>query len=128
MHDSTTRLAYKSIQFRPLIPLICKLLRMEKFLKLLNFKFKKSKVNMKYWDISDGEQYKINMHQMEMKFKSLYKNEDTIIMVNILLAQDYDGCQIFKKKHTSFWPLIIQFLNLPPSYRTKLGVGTFRSF
>jgi hypothetical protein len=46
-------------------------------------------------------------------------------MINIIIGQFYDGCQIYKKKHTSFWPLVISILNLPPSYRTKMGIGMF---
>ena len=47
-------------------------------------------------------------------------------MINIVIGQFYDGCQIYKTKHSSFWPLVVSFLNLPPSYRTKMGVGMLK--
>jgi hypothetical protein len=124
-HNPKNKIAYKSIGYRPLLPLICMLLQFENFINLLKFKFEKPKVNVKYYDISDGEQYIVHMKQMEDNFKRRYNNEDNVKMINIILAQGYDGIQIFKKKYASFWPLLLQILNLPPSYRTKLGVGMF---
>ena len=42
-------------------------------------------------------------------------------MINILLSQFYDGCAVFRNKVSSFHPLVITILNLPPNYRFKLG-------
>ena len=39
----------------------------------------------------------------------------------------YDGGQLFKSKTSNFWGLMTQILNLPPTYRGKLGVGMFLS-
>jgi hypothetical protein len=41
------------------------------------------------------------------------------------LSEFYDGAQKYKWKHSSFYPFFIGILNLPPSYRGKLGVGLF---
>ena len=42
-------------------------------------------------------------------------------MINILLSQFYDGCAVFRNKVSSFHPLVITILNLPPNYRFKIG-------
>ena len=62
---------------------------------------------------------------METIYYSKYGKDSPIIMINILIGQNYDGCQVYVKKCSSFWPHTVSILNLPPSYRTKLGIGTF---
>ena len=124
-HTLNTRFPYKTLRYRSLILLITELLRTKEFAEVLNYVKLKPKTGMKYWDISDGEQYKQSMSEMEKLFQLKYGNETNIKMINIVIGQFYDGCQIYKTKHSSFWPLVVSFLNLPPSYRTKMGVGMF---
>lgn len=45
--------------------------------------------------------------------------------VSLLFANFYDGTQPYKRSQQNFWPCLFSILNLPPSYRTRLGVGTF---
>ena len=124
-HTFDHRFPYKTLRYRSLILLITELLRTNDFSKVLNYVKLKPKTGMKYWDISDGEQYIQNMSEMEKTFELKYGNETNKEMINIVIGQFYDGCQIYKTKHSSFWPLVVSFLNLPPSYRTKMGVGMF---
>jgi hypothetical protein len=104
---------------------LCELLGYEHFLKALNYSFIKPKADCKFWDIKDGSTFKKHIKEMELYYVSKYGNNSNIIMINILLSQNYDGCQVYVKKCSSFWPLTVSILNLPPSYRTKLGIGTF---
>jgi hypothetical protein len=53
------------------------------------------------------------------------KERSASVPVNLLLSEFYDGGQLFKSIVTKFWGLFIQILNLPPTYRGKLGVGMF---
>jgi hypothetical protein len=39
------------------------------------------------------------------------------------MSQFYDGIQIYKSSVKSFWPFMITILNLPPTYRNRLGIG-----
>jgi hypothetical protein len=52
-------------------------------------------------------------------------NNVPVTMVNLLLSEFYDGCQLFKSKVCNFWPLMISILNLPLFLRVQLGVGSF---
>ena len=75
-------------------------------------------------DCSDGSTYKKNLSKMEQRYNEIFKDtatENKPKMINILLGQFYDGCKIFKDKYQVFWPLNAIILNLPPSYRIKLG-------
>ena len=42
-----------------------------------------------------------------------------------MISQFYDGCAVYRSKVSSFHPLMITILNLPPNYRFKIGVGMF---
>jgi hypothetical protein len=53
------------------------------------------------------------------------KYENKLIKVNLLISSFYDGVQVFHRKFSDFWPLMITILNLPPSLRNKIGVGMF---
>jgi hypothetical protein len=39
----------------------------------------------------------------------------------------YDGGQLFKYAHVNFWGLFTSILNLPPTYRGKVGISQFLS-
>ena len=92
----------------------------------INYAFQDRTNKFKYMDCSDGSTYKNNLLQMKQKYLREFGDvENKPVMVNILLGQFYDGCAIFKKRYSVFWPLNIIILNLPPSYRIKLGIGMF---
>jgi hypothetical protein len=49
----------------------------------------------------------LHMHQMRERFFTKYQDESTVKTINIVIGQFYDGCQIYKKKHTSYWKFTI---------------------
>ena len=71
--------------------------------------------------------YLQNYNEMTEIFNNKYKNESNnkVKMINIMISQFYDGCAIYRNKISSFHPLLLTILNLPPNYRFKLGVGMF---
>jgi len=94
----------------------------------INYTFQDRSTNFKYMDCSDGSTYKKNLFLMEQRYNELFKDiapANKPEMINILLGQFYDGCKIYNNKYQVFWPLNAIILNLPPSYRIKLGIGMF---
>ena len=67
------------------------------------------------------------MNTKNPHFKRLYPDnvENKPIMINFVLSQFLDGVQIWKKKVAHLAPYLINVLNLPPTYRGKLGLGMF---
>jgi len=125
-HSFKTRISNKSLFFRPVTSLIYELLKNESFLFAMNYTFQDRSKKNKYMDCSDGSTYQKNLSQMVEKYhKKFNDTENKPEMINILLGQFYDGCMIYKKQYAVFWPLNIIILNLPPSYRIKLGIGMF---
>ena len=47
--------------------------------------------------------------------------------VSLIFSEFYDGGQLFKSKSTNYWFLMTHILNLPPTFRGKLGIGMFLS-
>ena len=125
--DSGTPLA--TISYRPLLFLFYELLKMKGFLPLFLHEYKKPSFNSKYkyMDVSDGIAYTRTLKEMEDNFKTLHPDneENKPIMINFVLSQFLDGVQIWKKKVAHFAPYLINVLNLPPTYRGKLGLGMF---
>ena len=60
---------------------------------------------------------------LHSKPERLNKSEE----VSLIFSEFYDGGQLFKSKSTNFWILMTQILNLPPTFRGKLGIGMFLS-
>jgi len=102
---------------------------MKGFLPLFLHEYKKPSFNSKYkyMDAFDGIAYTRTLKEMEENFKRLYPDneENKPIMINFVLSQFLDGVQIWKKKVAHFAPYLINVLNLPPTYRGKLGLGMF---
>ena len=102
---------------------------MKGFLPLFLHEYKKPSFNSKYkyMDVSDGIAYTRTLKEMEDNFKRLHPDneENKPIMINFVLSQFLDGVQIWKKKVAHFAPYLINVLNLPPTYRGKLGLGMF---
>jgi hypothetical protein len=129
-------ISVKLLYYRPIIPLICELLEFPDFVRALNYKYFKTppppppdgadEDEFCYEDVSDGRNFKKHMNEMDENFiKNEEKYESTLIKINLLISQFYDGIQVFHKRYKSFWPLMITILNLPPSIRNKIGVGMF---
>ena len=127
-HSIHNRVSQKSLFFRPVTILIYTLLKTKGFLTALKCTFREKTENYKYIDLQDGSTYKTNLKEMVARynenFNSLSKDRRPH-MINLLLGQFFDGCQIYKKKYSVFWPLNFIILNLPPNYRIKLGAGMF---
>jgi len=116
------RVPIRRIWYRPLIVLVNYLLETEYFLTAINYNCDS---DSKYYrsDIRTGSNYKKHNAEMHQKFEN--KNDSSLIMVNLLISEFYDGIQLFKTKVQNFWPLMISILNLPLSMRIQSGIGTF---
>jgi hypothetical protein len=113
----------KKVYYRPIKPLIYQLMHTTGFLLALNYDYIKTSEN-EFRDIMCGTEPQKQLMEMSEQFKKK-KLSNKVIPVNLIFGLFYDGVQVFKHKVTSFWPLSIMILNLPPTYRTKLGVGIF---
>jgi len=127
-HTIERAISWKSLFYRPILLLLNDLLGTSGFIHAMNY-IQRDKTNTyQYTDISHGSTYKENINEMEinynLKYPINYPNKKPK-MINILLGQFYDGCAIFKNRYSVFWPFNIIILNLPPSYRIKLGQGMF---
>jgi hypothetical protein len=98
------------------------LLETENFLYAINYQCES---DSKYYrsDVKTGANYKKHYAEMSQKFDD--KNDSSLIMVNLLISEFYDGIQLFKTKVQNFWPLVISILNLPLSMRIQPGIGAF---
>jgi hypothetical protein len=119
-----------SLQFRPIQCLILKLLETEGFLHAINYKYQKPNDDLlsskyKYMGIEDGEEYRKHKEEMHNRFNTMKEKDPELIEVSIVAAIFYDGGQIFRYLVSQFWPLFFIILNLPPNFRTKLGIGIF---
>jgi hypothetical protein len=128
-HTLKNRISNKSIFYRPITILLCSLLETEGFLTALSFHFKDKTESYQYLDCSDGSTWKTNTNEMIQNYENRHPFDNNLTIrpknIIILLGQFYDGCAVYKKKYSVFWPLNIIFLNLPPPYRIKLGAGMF---
>ena len=129
--NCTGRVANKTLNYRPIKSIIMNLLNYESFRKLIDYQYfdmqKYFNTNYKHWDIKSSTVYLQNYNEMTEIFNNKYKNESNnkVKMINIMISQFYDGCAIYRNKISSFHPLLLTILNLPPNYRFKLGVGMF---
>jgi hypothetical protein len=121
-----TRIPLKKLKYRSIKSIICNLIRYDFFRFLINYNYfdmnRYVNSNLKHWDIKESEIYLKNYEEMKIYFNKQYNTiENKPIMINILLSQFYDGCAVFRNKVSSFHPLVITILNLPPNYRFKIG-------
>jgi hypothetical protein len=115
------RTVIKSMTYRPLHSIFGHLLNTRGFLFAL--RYSQGHQDGLRRDLTDSPH--CQKHIQEMHNKYLASGKTDYEEVNILLSEFYDGAQIYKRKHSSFYPFLIGILNLPPSYRGKLGVGLF---
>jgi len=116
------------LQYRPIVSIIIELLRQgENFLNILEYHYPDNGRGVGiYTDVMDSNVVQEQLTEMKSVYLNKYQGKETLVrMVNLTIAVNYDGAQIFHKKVSDFHPLMISILNLPPSYRKILGVGMF---
>jgi hypothetical protein len=125
-HSTKYRTPMKTINYHCILPLFCALAENEYFKKCINYTHIKDQ-SYQYSDISDGACYKRNLQAMKSRYATVAKNKAPLKIeeFNINIAINYDGVQIYKHKCGTFNPLLMTILNLPPSFRSKVGVGMF---
>ena len=123
------RIAKKRQPYRSIIQLFVQLLESDSFVDLCNTLMAiPDRADMV--DIQQGATYKKHILQCKERFETwkCEKNEEyrrDFININLMLSLFYDGIKVYNWKHSTFMPLIISILNLPPTYRCKFGVGQF---
>ena len=124
--------AYKRLYYRLLIPLIADLVNTEYFVTALHYRNECTYPGQEnyYTEFLDGDVAKEHLDSMDKNYKA-WRNENVAnsnsVPVNLLLSQFYDGGQLFTWTTCDFWGLFTSILNLPPTYRGKLGISTFLS-
>ena len=116
------------LQYRPIVTIIIQLLRQgEEFLRILDYSYlDDGRENNVFTDVMDSRVVTEQLAQMKAVYLNKYQGQENLVrMVNLTIAINYDGAQIFHKKVSDFHPLMISILNLPPPYRKALGVGMF---
>ena len=133
-HLRSDGIAWKSFFYRLLIPLIVDLIHTKYFVSALHFQNEIMQSDTGclefYSDILDGEVAKEHLNSMDSNYKA-WCNEiisnATSVPINLLLMEFYDGGQLFKYATCNFWGLFTSILNLPPTYRGKVGISQFLS-
>jgi hypothetical protein len=134
--DHSGRLAKKQLSYKCILPTIIKAILQPGFLKLINFKsyyYINGEDEDYICDIGNSIAYKEGLEEMKMKFheikskRSIVNNveiNDQTIHVPLLFSILYDGVQLFKtKQNISHSPLFLTILNLPPIFRSIVGLG-----
>lgn len=127
-HKISTLRSRKESYYFPMISTFEQLVSFEKFreeIKCFEEIGNYYRVDGVYKDVGDGELAKAYKVDMVENFENKYGNDDSVIMINLLLGLFYDGAQLFDNKLNSFSALIINVLNLPPAYRISNGAGAF---
>jgi hypothetical protein len=110
------------------------------FMQLINFKYYNyingDENNDYICDIGDSVAYKEAMNEMKTTFEQFKSGrmrindvpiDDSTKHVPLLFSIFYDGVQLFKTKTTNYHPLFLTILNLPPSFRSIIGIGKLTS-
>jgi len=133
-HLHNDGVAKKFFLYRLLIPLLTDLINTKNFVTALHYHNDRIGADSEnaYTDILDGEVAKEHLHGMDTNYKAWRSIESTAdrentVPVNLLLMDFYDGAQLFHWKTSDFWAFLTSIVNLPPSYRGKLGISTFLS-
>ena len=127
-------IAYKQFHYRLLIPMLIDLVNTEYFVAALNFvtdSVHDDDFDF-YTDVCEGQVARENRLEMDLNFKAWQLGNQEIralaIPVNLLLNNFYDAGQLFKWKTCEFWGLFTGILNLPKSFRGKIGISNFLQF
>eukprot|EP01039_Chlorochromonas_danica_P011279 gene11278-12580_t len=76
-------------------------------------------------DLLHGSEPRRQLDDMHDKFLRKTLPASDVIEVSLLLGQFFDGAQIFKYTTSSFWPIVLTILNLPPNLRHSPDIGLF---
>jgi hypothetical protein len=115
------------VNYRSLTLIICDLLQTPNFYTALMTKHIYSETEGFVHDITDGpaaKRHKDAMHAKFDEFKTKRVGQE-VKEVSLLLSVYYDGGQLFKRRTTSAWPLMVSILSLPPPLRIARGKGLF---
>jgi hypothetical protein len=123
-----TRIATNIASYRPLTTIIYRLLSTKRFLDALNYTNKGHTTRNHMRDIKDGDNYKKHINEMQSHYQEALRIDDSLVEVNILLSEFYDGVQITNSTYVPFFPLVLAIINLPPTFRMSVGKGMFLSF
>ena len=123
---------YKQLFYRFLIPLFIDLIETDYFLCAIEYQtdliLRGDESALFYNDFSDGSVAIEHLTSMKLNFDA-WVSEDSnrggSVPVNLLLLQFYDAGQIFKWRHNRFIGHFTGIINLPPSYRGKIGISNF---
>ena len=118
------RTVLKTMTYRPLHTTLCRLLCTPGFVIALKYRTENYEDGIMR-DLTDSPHCKKHLSEMHDIF--LAQEDEEYEEVNILLSEFYDGAQIYRWKTSKFYPFVIGILNLPPSYRGKIGAGLFLS-
>lgn len=128
-HALEYRVPRKRIPYRPIWSFLIDALQHEGFEIALNYINDDISIENVYGDIQSGLEYRKQLAEMNTLYNEhicrLPRDSQIPKKINILLGEFYDGCQIFHSKSSSFWPLMVSILNMPPTYRQKVGIGLF---
>lgn len=128
MHSLRYRVPRSVVYYKPLIPLFLYLVGSQEFIDAYKFKYiKPSYTSTAYeiMDVLDGKVGKQHLQEMENDNIPLRGKYD--LFINLLLSLFHDGVQVYNQVFKNCWPLLTTILNLPPSFRTRLGAGEFMS-
>ena len=129
------RLAVKQLSYKCILPTIIKAILQPCFLKLINFKsynYINGDDNNEYiCDIGNSVAYKEGMTEMKNHFEELkiksnnnFGISEKTIHVPLLFSIFFDGVQLFKTRlNIPYSPLFLTILNLPPIFRSVIGLG-----
>jgi len=118
-----------TVYYRPIRLMLESLLEKPLFADYLNYTFQNPSC-LDYMDVCHGQTFKKNVRQMDLNYNSKFSEvppAERPIKINVLLSIFYDGIQIneSQERTTGFWPLFATILNLPPTFRNKLDIGSF---
>jgi hypothetical protein len=130
------RIAVKSLNYLPIIPLLTEMIETTGFHLFLNYEFiKHCDEQSSIEDVMDSKAAKTAFLQMQENYLQAdmaqccreNNNRQECMFehkpVNLVFSVFYDGVQLFKSKATHFSPLVLSILNFPPNIRNVLGIG-----
>jgi hypothetical protein len=124
----STRINKYTVSYRPLTVIFYRLLSTSGFLHAINYCTHGHSSRNHIRDVQEGENFKKHWKDMDSNYDRILERDNTLVKVNLLLSEFHDGIQVTSSKYIKFAPLIISILNLPPTYRSNVGVGSFLSF
>ena len=122
------RTPQKQIFYRSVSMLLHDLCSSKLFRSLIKYKTETSNPNDNlYSDIMESPHVLNHLAEMaaSRNVKSSNDSKKTIVPIDLILMEYYDGAQLFHSTVKEFCPLMISILNLPPTLRKIVNVGMF---